>query len=106
MTRLEQAGYFRQKIKNHPHIKIAVNQFTMAQEESDWLAALREHLDHIGYIQLAEQNGCLPGQGMLDYGVLREALADYSGWLTLTSEQPVTLREIADSMVHLRACGF
>ena len=72
MTRLDQAVDFRQKIKNHPHVKVAANVFHMAHEEADWLESLKRNMEHVGYIQLTEQNGGLPGQGTLDFKALRE----------------------------------
>jgi len=90
MNRLEQAAFFRRKIKDHAHIKIAVSTFHMALEESNALEALRTHGKHIGYIHLADSNTRLPGQGLMDFpaaaGVLREI--EYVGWLTFACGDP------------------
>lgn len=107
MTRLEHALRFRRKIKDHAHIKIAVNTFHMAQEEIDWLGALRDSLPHIGYIQMAEQNRGLPGQGALDFAALAAVLreAGYAGWLTCACEMNPG-SDLGASLAHLRRVGF
>src|SRR5690606_4270134 len=107
MTRLEHAVHFRRKIKEHAHIRIAVNLFHAAQEEMDWLAALRDHLPHIGYIQLAEQNHCLPGQGVLDFSSLARVLQDYDGWVTCACDSDMTpTADLRASLDYLRQAGF
>jgi sugar phosphate isomerase/epimerase len=104
MTRLEHAVRFRRKIKDHAHIKIAANLFHTALEETDWLGTLREHLPHIGYIQLAEHNCRLPGQGVLNFTALASVLSDYSGWLSLACEHPEA--DPKASLDYLRGCSF
>lgn len=90
MNRLEQAAFFRRKIKDHAHVKAAVNLFHMALEEENLDAALRSHGKHVGYIQLADSNGRLPGQGLLDWVGIAAALGEfgYDGWLTYTAHRP------------------
>jgi sugar phosphate isomerase/epimerase len=105
MTRLEHAVRFRRKIKDHAHIKIAANLFHTALEETDWLGALREHLPHIGYLQLSEHNCRLPGQGVLDFAALAGALGDYNGWLTCACEE-ASEADLRASLDYLRGCGF
>ncbi len=105
MTRLEHAVRFRRKIKDHAHVKIAVNLFHMALEEADWLGALREHLGHVGYIQVAEHNRRLPGQGMMDFAALAAALNGYDGWLTCANED-ASEAELRASVAYLRGCGL
>jgi sugar phosphate isomerase/epimerase len=82
---LEQAAIFRTRIKEHPHVRVAVNLRHLALTEPAWLSALKTHLHHISYIQLAEPNRMLPGEGLLDYAALAEVLAqgNYRGWLTV-----------------------
>ena len=84
INRLQQAVTFRQKIKDHPHVKIAASLSHMLLEESNWQAELRECLPHVGYIQLAEPNGRLPGAGLVDLPALTDILSGYSGWVTLS----------------------
>lgn len=105
MTRLEHAVRFRRKIKDHAHVKIAANLYHTALEEADWLGALREHLPHIGYIQVSDHNCRLPGQGMMDFGALAAALGDYSGWLTCAGTQ-ASEAELRASVDFLRGCGL
>ena len=105
MTRLEHAARFRRKIKDHAHVKIAAHLYHTALEETDWLGALREHLPHIGYIQLAEHNNRLPGQGVLNFAALAETLTDYNGWLTCVCEQ-ASEADLRASLDYLRGCGF
>jgi sugar phosphate isomerase/epimerase len=90
LNRLEQAVFFRRKIRDHPHVKIAAALFHMALEEADITAALRQHAGHIGYLYLADHNGRLPGQGMIDFAAVAAALHDggYAGWLTLAASPP------------------
>ena len=90
MTRLDQAAYFLEKIKNNPHVKIAANLFHMALEEADIDEALNDHLEHIGYIYLADSNRRLPGQGLINFAGVGGTLVNYSGWLTLECGQPST----------------
>lgn len=105
MNRLEHAVRFRDRIKAHPHIRIAANLFHLTMEERDWLAALQQHLPHIGYIQLAEQNCLLPGQGMLDFSALAQVLSGYEGWLTCTCRDSA-LADLESSLNYLRQAGF
>jgi sugar phosphate isomerase/epimerase len=105
LNRLDQTVRIRRKIKEHPHIKLAANLFHMALEENHSLPALSEHLPHIGYIQLAEPNGALPGLGTLDWAALAAALRDYPGWLTCVSHQPQP-GDLQTSLRHLRAAGL
>jgi sugar phosphate isomerase/epimerase len=105
MTRLEHAVRFRRKIKDHAHVKIAANLFHTALEEADVARVLREHLPHIGYIQAADHNCRLPGQGMMDYATLAGVLSDYSGWLTCACEQAGEA-ELRASVDYLRGCGL
>lgn len=88
MNRLEQAIRFRQKIKNHPHIRVAANLFHLSLEEQDALSALRAAGPHLGYLYLADSNGRLPGQGTMDFAALAQLLreVEYDGWLALTDE--------------------
>lgn len=106
MNRLEHAVRFRRKIKDHAHIKVAANVYHTALEERDWLAALGDHLPHIGYIQVAEQNRHMPGQGALDFRALAALLQEqYDGWVTCACETgPVA--ELEACVAYLRRAGF
>lgn len=102
INRLEQAAAFRRKVKDHAHIKLAANLFHMALEEHSPAAALREYAPHLGYVQLADTNNRLPGEGLADFAAAAAALRDagYDGWLTLAAG---TL-EPAQVMAGLPAC--
>jgi sugar phosphate isomerase/epimerase len=106
LNRLDHAARFREKIKSSPYVKVAANLCHCAIEEADWQAALRDNLPHIGYIQIGEQDGALPGQGMLDFAALAAILADYPGWLTLCAEADKAWSEVPASMAYLRRVGF
>jgi sugar phosphate isomerase/epimerase len=106
LNRLDQAALFREKIKTHPYVKVAANLCHCAIEEADWLGALQANLPHIGYLQVAEHNGRLPGQGMLDFAALASILDDYPGWLTLCAEADCDWNEIPASLDYLREAGF
>ncbi len=84
LNRLEQGAFFRRKIKDHPHVKIAAGLFHMAMEEDDALGSLREYGSHLGYIHVSDHNGRLPGQGMLDFTLVIRVLREigYDGWLS------------------------
>lgn len=90
MTRMEQAKFFRKKIKDHPDVKIAPNLFHMALEEDDLIASLQTYQEDIGVIYLADSNRRLPGQGYLPWDTIGETLKamDYSDWLVLECGQP------------------
>lgn len=116
LNRLEQAVFFRRKIKDHPHVKIAAGLFHMALAEADLLAALRDHAAHIGYVHLADHNQRLPGQGLIDFAGVAAALntAGYTGWLTYACATPDDdprqaarlLEELPASLAHLKQAGF
>jgi sugar phosphate isomerase/epimerase len=88
INRLEQAAAFRRKVKDHAHIKLAANLFHMALEEHNPVTALRDHAADVGYIQLADTNCRLPGDGLADFHTVAGALryAGYDGWLTLAAD--------------------
>lgn len=102
MNRLEHAVFFRQKIKDHPHVMIAPHLFHMAGEESDPVQTLRKHAAHIAYLHLADSNGGLPGTGDLDFEAIANVLREneYAGWVTLAGETGGT----GDVMAALSAC--
>jgi sugar phosphate isomerase/epimerase len=109
MNRVEQAAFFRRKIKDHPHVKIAANLFHMAMEETDIIATLREHSQHIGYLYLSDTNRRLPGQGMLDFGAVAAVLREinYAGWITLTcADHFMRPADLPQSFSYLKSCGF
>jgi sugar phosphate isomerase/epimerase len=90
MNRVEQAKFFRKKVKDHPHVKIALNLFHMALEEDDINATLQTHQEDIGVIYLADSNRRLPGQGIIPFNTIGETLKtiEYEGWLVLECGHP------------------
>lgn len=90
MNRLEQAKFFRTKVKDHPHVKIAANLFHMALEEDDIHTSLKTHQDDIDVIYLADSNRRLPGQGLIPFNAVGETLKamNYEGWLVLECGNP------------------
>lgn len=105
LNTVQQAVYFREKIRNHPHVKIAVNTYHLLLETHDPAAALRASGTHLGYVQLADSSGGLPGQGVLDFGSVASSLheAGYTGWLTLAGRDMGDLRAALD---HVQAAGL
>lgn len=116
ITRLDQAAHFRRQVDNHPKITVAANLFHMALEEEDLVAALREHDDDISVIYLSENNRRLPGQGILPFLAIGEALAEmtYDGWLVLEGEEArgsperarQYLQDLLGSIQFLRRAGL
>jgi len=90
MTTVAQAKYFRKKIKDHEHVKIAPNLFHMALDENNITDTLTDHKDDIEVIYLSDSNRRLPGQGFLPWSQIGETLKrmDYDGWLVLECGQP------------------
>ncbi len=111
INRLEQAVVFRHKVKDHPHIKLAANLFHMALEEHSPVTALRDHAADLGYVQLADTNNRLPGEGLADFGAVFAALrvAGYQGWVTLASdtlEPPQVMAGLPACLETLRRAGL
>lgn len=109
LNRLDQAAFFRRKIKDHAHVKVAANLFHLALEEPDIIGALREHAKHLSYVYLADHNGRLPGQGMMDFAAVTTVLREieYDGWLTFTcNDQYAPTVNIAASLDYLRRFVF
>jgi len=115
MNTMAQAVRFSDEIKNHPHVRIAPVLFDLALEEADPAASLRQYGDRIGYLYLSDSNGRLPGQGLLNFGAVAQALREhqYEGWLCVTAEQPATRQDpyalydaLPDSLQHLRHSGL
>ncbi len=110
INRLDQAAFFRRKVKDHPHIRIAAHLFHMALEEADALGALRTLGQHIGYVYLSDSNCRLPGQGLTDFAAVAAALRDvaYTGWLTLTCDsRHLQFRsDFAASLQMLKSLGL
>ena len=90
MNRIEQAKFFRHKVKDHPHVKIAANLFHMALEEEDIHATIQSHQEDIGLIYLADSNRRLPGQGLIPFDAFGQTLKaiNYQGWLVLECGRP------------------
>ncbi|MBZ0291241.1 MAG: sugar phosphate isomerase/epimerase [Anaerolineae bacterium] len=114
MNRLDQAIRFRQKIKDHRHVKVAANLFHLMLEEQDAMTALRTAGKHIGYLYITDSNGRLPGQGMMDFAALAQVLKEieYDGWLTLTYQgqhphHPApSMHDLPDCLAMLRQTGL
>lgn len=83
MNRVEQAKFFRQKIKDHPHVMIAPNLFHMALEEDNIFKTLKTYEADIGTLYLSDSNRRLPGQGLIPFDKVGETLKtiNYEGWL-------------------------
>jgi sugar phosphate isomerase/epimerase len=64
-------------------VRVGADTYHMNIEETDPLAALREHADRIGHVQLSDSNRLEPGAGHLDWGALLRCLEDigYDGCL-------------------------
>lgn len=90
MNRIEQAKFFRHKIKDHEHVKIAANLFHMALEEENIHATLETHQEDLGVIYLADSNRRLPGQGLIPFEAFGNTLKtiNYDGWLVLECGTP------------------
>lgn len=90
MTTVAQAKYFRKKIKDHEHVKIAPNLFHMSLGEANLLDTLSTHGEDIGVLYLADSNRRLPGQGFLPWDTIGKTLKtiNYDGWLVLECGRP------------------
>ena len=116
VTRLEQAAFFRRQVDNHPKITIAANLYHMALEEEDLLASLQQYGDDIGVLYLADNNRRLPGQGLLPFEAIGEALnaMPFEGWMVLEGSEPGNHQaraaqlplELPDCLLFLRAAGI
>jgi sugar phosphate isomerase/epimerase len=84
INRIEQAVMLRRKIREHKHVKIAASLSHMRQTETDWPQTLRDHLAHIGYIQIPVPSGS--DSELRDCSTLATILRDYTGWVTLTGD--------------------
>jgi sugar phosphate isomerase/epimerase len=64
-------------------VRVGADTYHMNIEEADPLAALREHADRIGHVQLSDSNRLEPGAGHLDWGALLRCLDEigYGGYL-------------------------
>lgn len=87
MNTVAQAAKFCEALKDYPYVRIAPCLFDMALEESDLIGALNTQAERIGYVHLCDSNHRLPGQGLLDFAAIADALRtnDYNGWLTITA---------------------
>jgi len=116
ITRLDQAVHFRRQVDDHPKITVAANLYHMALEEDDLVAALRQHNDDISLVYLSENNRRLPGQGILPFSAIGEALTEmaFDGWLVLegleATDNPERARqsfqELPGSIQFLRGAGL
>lgn len=114
LRRVEQAAKLVQRL-NHTHVRVAVDTFHMALEETSINDAITAHANEIGYVYVADSNRRLPGQGLIDFAGVAAALRSiqYDGWVTLAGgtpglkEYPSAGRsEIAASLAYLRERGW
>ena len=103
INRIEQAVMLRRKIREHPHVKIAASLVQMRQTETDWQQVMQDHLPHIGYVQLAVPSAS--DTDLQEYAVLATILRDYTGWVTLTGDDPEPV-DLDAGMSRLRQVGF
>ncbi|MDE2820691.1 MAG: sugar phosphate isomerase/epimerase [Chloroflexota bacterium] len=116
ITRLDQAAHVRRQVDDHPKITVAANLYHMALEEENLVTALREHSGDISVIYLSENNRRLPGQGILPFLAIGEALAEmaFDSWLVLegaeTTEDPErarqTFQDLSGSIRFLRGASL
>ncbi|NDJ63260.1 MAG: sugar phosphate isomerase/epimerase [Chloroflexi bacterium] len=115
LNRVEQAAAIAQRL-DHPRVKVTADVYHMALEEADLPAALRDHAQWIGHVHLADNNRRLPGQGLLNFAPIAEALAasGYDGWLVLecgapSANQPHAAayrRDLPASLAYLKEAGL
>ena len=103
VTRVGEAAFFRRKVDNHPKITIAASLYHMALEEEDLLQCLQAHRDDIAVIYLSDNNGRLPGLGLLPFAAIGKTLREmqYDGWLVL---QAYDQERSQCNPAHLPAC--
>jgi sugar phosphate isomerase/epimerase len=68
-----------------PTVRLSADTFHMNIEEADPAAALREHADLLGHVQVADSNRLEPGAGHYDWAGTLAALDEirYDGWLVV-----------------------
>jgi sugar phosphate isomerase/epimerase len=95
---LDQAASILRKNNDHPHVRIAANTCDLALEETEMITALRQHAPQIGYIRLVDNNGRLPGNGLIDFAAVITALREggYDGWLTIGGSGGELATTVAD----------
>ncbi|MCY3978417.1 MAG: TIM barrel protein [Chloroflexi bacterium] len=110
LTRLDQAVQFRREVNQHPMITIAANIRDLALEEANPLECLRNHLESLSVIYLANSGAGLPAAGGLPFPEIGAALRrlNYGGWLVLAGKPSADERErhadLAACLQYLRAC--
>jgi len=87
IRQLDHAHRILEKNDFHPHLKIAPNTYHMTMEEVQMETGLHTHADYIGYVQLMDVGGGIPGTGDIDFASIINNLAvsGYGGWLTVAS---------------------
>jgi sugar phosphate isomerase/epimerase len=90
VRRLDQAVSVRHRCKDHPHLKIAADTGHMAVEEDDLIAALGEHVAHLGYVRVRGGDGNQSAQNPIAISTVISTLrtGDYRGWVTLAGDAP------------------
>lgn len=90
----------------HPNIGIEYDVYHMYTTEPDMIAVIREHLDLIGNIQIADTPGRgEPGTGEIDYGTFLKDLDElgYDKWVALEYMPTVPTLESLEWMKTLAA---
>lgn len=110
LVRLEQAASIIEPFSD-PRLGIVADLFHMALDEPDVEAAIRDNVDHIGHVHLADSNRRLPGRGTTDFVSAFKALdaIDYDGWMAFECGEPGDnlprasryLEELPVSLSHL-----
>lgn len=83
LCRQAQASALIQRIAN-PSVKIMFDVYHVQMTEGNIVARLREHIDHIGHIQIADVPGRgEPGTGEINFEFVLAAIdeAGYEGWV-------------------------
>ncbi len=98
LNTLEQAAFFRKRIKGHPHVKIAPHLYHVLKEGD--ITGLRQHSAEVGYVHLCGADGQFPlaltAEVKEALDILREA--HYAGWVTLTGKKAPTAADLQRSV--------
>lgn len=91
----------------NPRVRVMADLFHMSIEEAHTDAALREVIEHVGHVHLADSNRLLPGHGHTDFVAPFRVLkgADFGGWFALECGVPGDPAETMPAAVrYLRDC--
>lgn len=106
IRRLDQAVSVRRRCKDHPHLKIAADTGHMAVEETDVIAALGEHVAHLGYVRVSVGDGDQFAQDPVAISTVISTLktGGYDGWVALAGD-PTSARsgpDLSESIALLK----